>query len=82
MTDLKALHAALENIRQNRKSAKLFFYFLGENDAQMQSGFFAISEGTSCCISYLNKPNDIALNEIPHLNLTKVIALRTTLMEL
>ncbi len=82
MTDLKELHAALESIRQNRKSAKLFFYFLGKDDAQMQSGFFSISEGASCCISYLNKPNDIALNEIPHLNLTKVMSLPATLMDL
>ncbi|MGH8051619.1 MAG: hypothetical protein ACREPB_13245 [Arenimonas sp.] len=82
MTDLHQLHEALESIKQNRKTAKLFFYFVNKDDGQMQSGFFSISEGNSCCISYLNKPNETALAEIPHLRLTKVMSLPATLMDL
>ena len=82
MSDLNELHAALKAIEQNKKSAKLFFYFLNKADGQMQSGFFSISQGQSCCISYLNKPNDIALSEIPHLHFTKVMSLPATLMDL
>ena len=82
MTDLHQLHEALESIKQNRKTAKLFFYFVNKDDGQMQSGFFSISEGNSCCISYLNKPNETALAEIPHLNLTKVMSLPAALMDL
>lgn len=82
MADLNELHAALEALKQNHKSAKLFFYFLNRDSGQMQSGFFSINQGQSCCISYLNKPNDIALSEIPHLNFTKVMSLPTTLMDL
>ncbi len=82
MSDLNELHAALEAIKQNKKSAKLFFYFLNDKDGQMQSGFFSISQGQSCCISYLNKPNAIALSEIPHLHFTKVMSLPATLMDL
>ena len=82
MSDLNELHAALEAIKQNKKSAKLFFYFLSNEDGQMHSGFFSVSQGQSCCISYLNKPNDIALSEIPYLHFTKVMSLPATLMDL
>jgi len=82
MTDLKELHQALETIKRNGKSAKLFFYFLNPNSGQMQSGFFAISQGESCCISFLSKPNDEALDEIPQLTLTKVTSLPAASMDL
>lgn len=82
MTHLHQLHETLESIKQNRKTAKLFFYFVNKDDGQVQSGFFSISEGTSCCISYLGKPNETALAEIPHLNLTKVMSLPATSVDL
>jgi len=82
MTDLNQLHAALESIKQNSKTAKLFFYFLNKDDSQMLSGFFSISQGQSCCISYLNKPNEVALSEIPHLHFTKVTSLPATSIDL
>ncbi|MEO8002908.1 MAG: hypothetical protein ABI644_13615 [Arenimonas sp.] len=81
MADLNQLHDALVCIRLNRKTAKLFFYFVNKDDGKMQSGFFSISEGTSCCINYLNKPNETALAEIPHLCLTKVMSLPATLLD-
>ncbi len=81
MADLNQLHDALESIRRDRKTVKLFFYFVNKDDGRMQSGFFSISEGKSCCINFLNKPNETALAEIPHLNLTKVTSLPATLMD-
>ncbi len=82
MADLNQLFDALEVIRQNRKTAKVFFYFVNKEDSRMHSGFFSISEGKSCCIHYLNKSNENALAEIPQLHLTKVMTLPATLMDL
>lgn len=82
MADLNELFKALEAIRQNGKSAKLFFYFTSNNDSQMHSGFFSISEGRSCSISYLGKSTSDALGEIPALHITKVMSLPATQMDL
>ncbi len=81
MADLNQLCDALEVIRQNRKTAKVFFYFVSKNDGRMLSGFFSISEGKSCCIHYLNKSNENALAEIPHLSLTKIMSLPASPMD-
>ena len=82
MADLNELYKALEVIRQNGKSAKLFFYFTSNNDSQMHSGFFSISEGRSCSISYQGKSTSDALGEIPALHITKVMSLPATQMDL
>lgn len=82
MADLKELYNALDAIRQNNKSAKLFFYFLSEGDSQMHSGFFSISQGQSCSISFLGKSSDAALSEIPYLRITKVMSLPATQMDI
>jgi hypothetical protein len=82
MADLKQLHEALESIKLNRKTAKLFFYFLSTDQSQMQSGYFLINEGQTCCINYMNQPNETALVEIPLLNFTKIMALPATMTDL
>lgn len=82
MADLNELYKALEAISQNGKSAKLFFYFTSNDDSQMHSGFFSISEGESCAISYQGKSTNDALGEIPFLHITKVMSLPATLMDL
>jgi len=82
MSGINLLYDALEIIRQNRKTAKVFFYFINKDDGRMQSGFFSISEGKSCSIHYLNKSNENALTEITQLHLTKVMSLPATLMDL
>ncbi|MEO6173277.1 MAG: hypothetical protein ABIP02_09180 [Arenimonas sp.] len=82
MADLGELYKTLEAIKQNSKSAKLFFYFTDKDDNQMHSGFFSINHGQSCAISYLGKSKDIALSEIPDLNITKIMSLPATEMDL
>lgn len=82
MANLKQLHETLESIKQNRKTVKLLFYFVNKDHHQMQSGFFLINEGQSCCISYLNQPNNTAFAEIPFLNFTKVMSLPATMTDL
>ena len=82
MADLNELYKALEAIKQNSKSAKLFFYFTSNDDSQMHSGFFSISEGHSCSISYQGKSTSDALGEIPSLRITKVMSLPATQMDL
>lgn len=82
MADLDELYKTIQAIQQNGKSAKLFFYFLNQNDNQMLSGFFSISQGKSCSIHYLDKSTDTALSEIPQLRLTKVMSLPATEMDL
>ncbi len=82
MADLNELYKALEAIKQNSKSAKLFFYFTSNDDSQMHSGFFSISEGHSCSISYQGKSTSDALGEIPSLRITKVMSLPATQMNL
>ena len=82
MADLNELYKALEAIKQNSKSAKLFFYFTSNDDRQMHSGFFSINQGESCSIHYLGKSNNEALGEIPSLHITKVMSLPATQMDL
>src|SRR4249919_794154 len=82
MADLNELFKALEAIKQNSKSAKLYFYFTSNNDSQMHSGFFSISQGESCAIHYLDKSTNDALSEIPDLHITKVMSLPATQMDL
>ena len=82
MADLNELYKALEAIKQNSKSAKLFFYFTSNDDSQMHSGFFSINQGESCSIHYLDKSNNEALGEIPSLHITKVMSLPATQMDL
>jgi hypothetical protein len=81
MADLNELYASLETIKQEHKSVKLFFYFLNKESGLMQSGFFSIDQGKSCLISYLNKTNELALNEIPHLSFTKVTSLPAVIVD-
>ena len=82
MADLNDLYNALDAIKQNGKSAKLYFYFTSKNDSQMHSGFFSISQGESCAIHYQDKSTNDALGEIPQLHLTKVMSLPATQMDL
>lgn len=82
MADLNELYKALQTIKENSKSAKLYFYFTSNNDSQMHSGFFSISEGRSCSISYQGKSTSDALGEIPLLRITKVMSLPATQMDL
>lgn len=82
MADLNELYKALETIKQNSKSAKLYFYFTSKDDNQMHSGFFSISEGQTCSISYQGKSSNEALLEIPQLHITKVMSLPSTAMDL
>ncbi|MGH8109128.1 MAG: hypothetical protein ACREO1_10500 [Arenimonas sp.] len=82
MADLDELYKALDAIKQNSKSAKLYFYFTSNTDSQMHSGFFSISQGESCAIHYLDKSTSDALGEIPQLHLTKVMSLPATQMDL
>lgn len=82
MADLNELYKALEAIKQNSKSAKLFFYFTSKTDNQMHSGFFSVSEGTFCAINYQGKSTNDALGEIPTLHITKIMSLPSTPMDL
>jgi len=82
MADLNELYKALEAIKLNNKSAKLYFYFTSNDDSQMRSGFFSISEGESCSIHYQGKSTSDALGEIPSLRITKVMSLPATGMDL
>ncbi len=82
MADLNELHKALAAIQQNSKSAKLYFYFTSKDDNQMHSGFFSISEGQTCSISFQGKSTSDALGEIPSLQITKVMSLPATAIDL
>lgn len=72
MASLADLHAALDALRHEGKSSKVFFYYLNA-DGVMRSGNVVVSQGSRCLISFEGSEDArSAMAAIPALRFSKI----------
>lgn len=75
MASLGELHAMLAELGRSGRNAKVFFYFVGDDDQKLHSGNIVVDAGATCYLSLFEFSAEQALERIPGLRFTKVSSL-------
>lgn len=81
MADLQELHLALQKLAGAGKTAKVSFYYVGD-DGKLHSGSIAVEQGEVCHVNFQQLPALEALAAIPRLKFAKVSSLPAVTVEI
>lgn len=80
MAELRDLHTALNLLAASGKTAKVSFYYVGD-EGKLQSGSIAVEQGQHCHVSFRGLDGEEALEAIPTLQFAKVSSLPAVTVE-
>lgn len=75
MADLGDLHAALQSLAISGKTAKVSFYYVGDEDQKLHSGSIAVEAGEHCYLNFQQLAPEAAMAAITRLTFAKVSSL-------